>query len=241
MPPARSSGRDVCDVLMTGPGPARSWSATRWTEVAAGRVWTATVAGGSPRRGAVRDPLGAAGRPRRRRAGDRPAGLAAARPSWLSEAAARIGSTLDLTQTASEVVDVAVPGFADAAAIYGAERLLAADELTSPRAGHGAVVRRLAARLRGQPRRSPTSLLRPGEVLVFGEDTPHSRAMATGEPVLFDQLDGETAERIARRPGGREIIAGYTSFLAVPLIARGVGRGVRDVRAGASQPGVQPR
>ena len=46
-------------------------------------------------------------------------------PSWLSEAAARIGSTLDLTQTAAEVVDVAVPGFADAAAIYVPERLLA--------------------------------------------------------------------------------------------------------------------
>ena len=60
---------------------------------------------------------------------------------------ARIGGTLDLTQTAFEVVDVAVPGFADAAVIYVAERLLAADDLSSLRAGEGVAVRRLAARV----------------------------------------------------------------------------------------------
>jgi hypothetical protein len=108
------------------------------------------------------------------------------------------------------------------AVIYGAERLLAADELTSPRAGHGAVARRLAARMAGQGEAGTDSLLPPGEVLVFGEDTPHSRAMLTGVPVLFDHLDGESAERAGRHPGGREAAASYTSFLAVPLIARGV-------------------
>jgi serine phosphatase RsbU (regulator of sigma subunit) len=37
---------------------------------------------------------------------------------------------------------------------------------------------------------------------------------------LSDQLDSETAERVARRPGGQEVTASYTSFLTVPLIAR---------------------
>jgi Stage II sporulation protein E (SpoIIE)/GAF domain len=143
-------------------------------------------------------------------------------PSWLSEAAARIGSTLDLTQTASEVADAAVPGFAEAAIIYAAERLLAGGELTSRRTGPGAAVRRLAARLAGREAGATDSMMRPGEVLVLGPGTPGSRTMATGEPILFDRLDEETAERVARRPGGPQIAAGLTSYLAAPLIARGV-------------------
>jgi hypothetical protein len=214
------TGRDVCDVLMTGPG-QRQLVRHALAEVAAGRLWTATVAGGDLGEGrfAIRwEPL----------AGPVSGALVIAQrawpqpsPSWLSEAAARIGSTLDLTQTASEVVDAAVPGFADGAAIYGTERLLAADEFISPRSGHGVAVRRLAARLAGRPEAVTDRLLRPGEVIVYGPDAPHTRAMATGGPVLFDHLDGETIERIGRHPDGQELTSGYTSFLAMPLIARG--------------------
>ena len=214
------TGRDVCDVLMTGPG-QRQLVRHALAEVAAGRLWTATVAGGDLGDGrfAIRwEPL----------AGPDGGALVIAQrawpqpsPSWLSEAAARIGSTLDLTQTASEVVDAAVPGFADGAAIYGTERLLAADEFISPRSGHGVAVRRLAARLAGRPEAVTDRLLRPGEVIVYGPDAPHTRAMATGGPVLFDHLDGETIERIGRHPDGQEVTSGYTSFLAMPLIARG--------------------
>jgi len=45
--------------------------------------------------------------------------------------------------------------------------------------------------------------------------------MATGEPILFDHLESETAARLARTPGAQEIMAGYASWLAMPLIARG--------------------
>jgi serine phosphatase RsbU (regulator of sigma subunit) len=219
--PARAvTGQDLCDVLMTGPG-HRELVRVALTEAAAGRVWSATVAGGQLGEGrfAIRwEPLAGLGGGAvviAQRASPQTG------PGWLSEAAARIGTTLDLTRTAREVAEVAVPGFADAAAIFGSERLLAADEFTSPQAGQGAVVRRLAARLAGQTTAVTDGLLRPGEVLVFGADSPSSRAMATGEPVLYDQVDDETAERLARRPGGREAAAGYTSFMAVPLIARG--------------------
>jgi serine phosphatase RsbU (regulator of sigma subunit) len=219
--PARAvTGQDLCDVLMTGPG-HRELVRVALTEAAAGRVWSATVAGGQLGEGrfAIRwEPLAGLGGGAvviAQRASPQ------AGPGWLSEAAARIGTTLDLTRTAREVAEVAVPGFADAAAIFGSERLLAADEFTSPQAGQGAVVRRLAARLAGQTTAVTDGLLRPGEVFVFGAGSPAARAMATGEPVLYDQVDDETAERLARRPGGREAAAGYTSFLAVPLIARG--------------------
>jgi hypothetical protein len=219
---AAMSGRDVCDVLMSGPG-QRELVSLALTEVAAGRVWTATVAGGRLGEGrfAIRwEPLGGLGGGAVvivQRAWPQPA------PSWLSEAAARIGSSLDLAQTAAEVAEAAVPGFADLTIIYAAERLLAADELTpevaSPPAG--AAVRRLAARRAGQPADVADKLMRTGEVLVLGPGTPGSQAMAVGGPVLFDHLDGETAERLGRN--GTEKPAGeFTSYMAMPLIARSV-------------------
>jgi stage II sporulation SpoE-like protein/GAF domain-containing protein len=199
-------GQHMCDVLMTGPG-QRELVGHALAEVAAGRVWGTTVAGGALGEGrfAFRwEPM----------AGPGGAVLVVVQrawpqraPSWLSEATARIGSSLDLAETASEVADAAVPWFADAAAIYVIERLLAADEPASPRAGLGAAVRRLAARRSGQVEAVSDTLLPPGEVIVLGADSLRSRAMATGKPVLFS--------------GGPKIAAGCTSFLAMPLIARG--------------------
>ena len=199
-------GHDVCDVLMTGPG-QRGLVGHALAEVAAGRVWAATVAGGSLGEGrfAFRwEPM----------AGPGGAVLAVVQrawpqraPSWLSEATARIGSSLDLAETAAEVADAAVPWFGDAVAIYVIERLLAADELASPQAGPGAAVRRLAARLSGQVEAGTGTALPTGEVVVLGADSLRSQAMATGKPVLSS--------------GGPKVAAGCTSFLAMPLIARG--------------------
>jgi GAF domain-containing protein len=233
------TGRHVCDVLMTGPG-QRQLVGHALDEAAAGRVWTATVAGGQLGEGrfAIRcEPLAGLG-------GGALMIAQRASPqqgaSWLSEAAARIGTTLSLTQTACEVTQVAVPRFADAASIFGSERLLAADEFTSPRAGQGSVVRRLAIRVAGRSTAMTESLLRPGEVLVFGPDSPSAQAMASGEPVLYDQIDDETAERIARRPGGAEAAGGYTSFLAVPLIARGAVVGCATFARSPASPAFNP-
>jgi serine phosphatase RsbU (regulator of sigma subunit) len=239
--PARAvAGQHVCDVLMTGPG-HRQLVAHALAEAAAGRAWTATLAlafAGGHGPVAIRcEPLpgpGSAALVIAQHSSPQPA------LSWLSEAAARIGTTLDLDQTAREVADVAVPGFADAASIFVAERLLAAGEFASPRAGQGAVVRRLATRLAGQPAAVTERLLEPGEVLVHGGGSPSFRAMTTGEPVLFGQLDQESAERIARRPGGPAATAGYTSFAAVPLAARGAVVGCATFGRSAGRPAFGP-
>jgi Stage II sporulation protein E (SpoIIE)/GAF domain len=214
------TGQDVCDVLMTGPG-QRELVGRALAEVGHGRVWSATVAGGrlGDGRFAIRcEPLTGLGGGAvviAQRAWPQPA------PSWLSQAAARIGSSLDLSETAAEVAEAAVPGFADLTIIYAAERLLAADALISPPTGHGAAVRRLAARRADQPADVSDKLMRTGEVLVLGPGTPGSQAMETGGPVLFEQLDSETAQRLARYSAGKPA-ADYTSYMAMPLIARGV-------------------
>jgi serine phosphatase RsbU (regulator of sigma subunit) len=233
------AGRDVCDVLMTGPGQRElvDWALA---EVAAGRLHTATVAGGSLGEGrfALRwEPLTGPGDNVlmiAARAWPQPA------PSWLSEATARIGSTLDLAQTASEVADAAVPGFADAAVIYAAERLLAADDPISLQPGRGATVRRLAIRMTGQDTEFTSKALPPGEVLFLGPDTPRSQAMATREPVLSDVLDADTTERLARHPRGEEIAKRYVSFLAMPLIARDVVVGCTTFARTKSGPAFNP-
>ncbi|MEP7024264.1 MAG: PAS domain-containing protein, partial [Actinomycetota bacterium] len=154
-------GHDVCDVLLTGPG-QRQLVSHALAEVAAGRVWFSTVAGGSLGEGrfAIRcEPAAGPGSGAlviAQRAWPQPG------PAWLSEAAARIGRTLDLLETAAEVADVAVPGFADVTVLYGSERLLVGDELTSPGGDNGVVVRRLASRLDGYPVADISRLLPAG-------------------------------------------------------------------------------
>jgi serine phosphatase RsbU (regulator of sigma subunit) len=215
------AGQHICDVLMTGPG-QRDLVNRAMAEVAAGRVHTATVAGGSlgPGRFAVRwEPLDGASSGAlvlAQRAWPQPT------PSWLRDAAARLGSSLDLIETATEVVEAAVPGFADVAVIFVAERLAAVGELASSAVAQGAVVRRLAGRHARETAAAAKDLWRTGEVIVFGPDTPGCRAMAGGAPVLFGELDSETAERLTRYPGATEMAAGYTSHLSIPLIARDV-------------------
>lgn len=139
----------------------------------------------------------------------------------LREAAARIGTTLDLSRTAAEVVDAAVPGFADAATVFVAERLLAADEVAAPLDGQGMVVRRLAARVAGHAAAATHSVLAPGEVVVLGPESSSLRAMVTRQPTVTDHLDPDTAERLTRHRGDQQAVASFTSFLAMPLAARG--------------------
>jgi hypothetical protein len=233
------TGQDVRDVLMTGPG-QRELIGEALAAAASGRVWTATMAmafaGGSGPVAVRCEPLALPGSEVLVIAQHASAVVG---PGWLSQAADQIGTTLDLPRTAREVAGVAVPAFADAAAIFVAERLLA-DEPASYQAGPAAVVRRLAARLAGQTAAITDSLLRPGEVIIFGGDSPSFRAMQTSSPVLFDQLDAETAGRIASRPGGRELTSRFASFLAVPLVARGLVLGCATFGRAAGSPEFGP-
>lgn len=83
-------------------------------------------------------------------------------------------------------------------------------------------MRRLAACLAGHSEAVTGRVLPHGEVLVLDADAPRAQAMTTGKPVLSTELDRETAKQLASRDGGLRVAAGYTSFLAMPLVARGV-------------------
>jgi len=242
-PAADVLGQPVCDVLFTGPE-HRDLIGRALAEVAAGQVWTGRIAGEEPGAALLLrcEPL----------PGPAPGVLVIAQLSaahlsavslsaapLLAQAAARIGSTLDVTRTADEAVAVAVPAFADGAVIYLAERLLA-DEFGASLTGPTAVARRVAVRLAGRPDYGPGGPLPVGEVLAFGPGTPQGQIMAGATVLLFDQLDGETAERVGRHPAGLEIAASFTSYLAVPLLARGALLGCVTFGRAAGRPPFGP-
>src|SRR5579859_6383981 len=187
-------GHDVRDVLLTGPG-QRELTDHALAEVAAGRVWSGTMAGGrlSDGRFTVRwEPHFSAGtRGAPAHAGDSRDGRAGTLngqggavvllrrawpqppPSWLAAAAAvGVGGTLDLGRTAREITEVAVPAFADGAVVYIAEHLLTADEAAAMRAGQGMAARRLAGRLADGTPSDAESLLPAGEVIIFEPGSP---------------------------------------------------------------------
>lgn len=122
------------------------------------------------------------------------------RLALLSEASIRIGSTLDIHQTGAELMDVAVPRLADAAALLVQERLIAEDEFPDRATDGEAVVRRIAAGVTDPELDEWKTEFSLDELTVYPAWTPYAQCMATARPVLF---------------GPR------SSLLAVPLRARG--------------------
>ena len=146
----------------------------------------------------------------------------------LNEAASRIGSTLDLAQTASELMEVTVPELADFASVD----LLTAmegDAEVGEEALHGTVtLRRIAHRF--APGSSPRlkTVLEIGVADSYPEFTPPARALATGAGVLSNAEDAEF-DRWMRADSVRAARIreqGYHSMMAVPLRARGATLGV---------------
>ncbi|MFD8736132.1 SpoIIE family protein phosphatase [Streptomyces sp. NPDC059618] len=142
------------------------------------------------------------------------ADVAGGRLRLLYEASTRIGTTLDVTRTAEELTEVAVPRFADFATVELAESVLQGGEPT----GEGTDMRRIAAA--GIRDDAP---LRPAGTLVrYVPGNPVTIGMTTGRSVLVEDLawadgwraqDPEKAQRI--------IDFGIHSLISVPLKARG--------------------
>lgn len=120
----------------------------------------------------------------------------------------RLHSTLDLAGIARLVLDVTVPDFADAGSVF----VLEPGEL--PPAGAEIMARRLGTRLVYASQPVLRETFPAGEMIAFAAGSPYSRCVRGREPVIFTRPDIRTLERV--RPGGREILSRYASFLAVP-------------------------
>lgn len=154
--------------------------------------------------------------------------LSRQRLSLLSEAGS-LGSSLDVTRTAQDLTEVAVPKLADFAAVDIPDPVLCGEEPP----GLGEPLRRVA--LSGI--RSSSHLYEVGDLVQYAESTPQAISLAAEESVLESDLNtafGWIAQDPVRTERIRE--EGIHSLIAVPLRARGVVLGVvvlyRSKRAG---------
>jgi PAS domain S-box-containing protein len=146
------------------------------------------------------------------------------RLTLIAEAGTRIGTTLDLSQTARELADVAVPRLADMAAVDVLDSVLrgrtSADEAMAD--DGSAQFRALAVAAE-----SPTDAIHAadpvGELASYGPTRLITKSVRQGKPVLVRQVDARMMRRIARNDeaAGVLLASGAHSYLAAPLIARG--------------------
>jgi PAS domain S-box-containing protein len=149
------------------------------------------------------------------------------RLALLNEAAAAIGTTLDVVRTAEELVELLVPRYADFASVDLLEWVLGADEPHAALEGEIAL-RRVAHGSATEG--TPEAAVHLGETDVYPAYSPPARALQRGRAVISQAGEPDfmrwVAERNARAPAGRSHRRGVHSMIAMPLRARGTTLGV---------------
>ncbi|MEU7282118.1 SpoIIE family protein phosphatase [Streptomyces sp. NPDC045431] len=138
----------------------------------------------------------------------------------IADASARIGTTLDVEQTARELAEVAVGEFADLAAVDILDTALT--EVASSTATESMVFRPLIVHT-AYPTPAALAADPPGTPVRYGPDRLISRCVRSRRPVLVAHVDDRDLARIAPDEQAAAVLAraGVHSYLAVPLIARG--------------------
>ncbi|MFI9308727.1 SpoIIE family protein phosphatase [Streptomyces triculaminicus] len=137
----------------------------------------------------------------------------------LSEASTRIGTTLDVSRTAQELAEMAVPRLADYVTIDLPEAVLRGEEPTDPcKDLHRAVVHGV---------RDDCPFYPAGERVELKPVTPQLRCLTSGQTVLEPELRAAPGW-IAQNPvrAQRLLAHGVHSLIAVPLLARGIVLGI---------------
>ncbi|MGW6575954.1 SpoIIE family protein phosphatase [Streptomyces sp. NPDC054945] len=137
----------------------------------------------------------------------------------LAEAGTRIGTTLDLHQTAQEIVDVLVPQLADSADVQVLEAVLGPDEGPIPTASARGVLRRLAAHFPDPT--APTAKLAPDQTFQIPVGTTYEQVISEGRPMNLYLADIPALITSPRAEALRTYLATLGSARLVPLVARG--------------------
>ncbi|WP_326584597.1 SpoIIE family protein phosphatase [Streptomyces sp. NBC_00481] len=146
----------------------------------------------------------------------------------IAEASKHIGSTLDLTRTAQELADVAVPEFADFISIDLLTSLDGAQGQPSgaQAAGDDLALRRIAHQsvLPGVPE----AVVVPGDVDKYPEGSPPAESLRLGRALRHQVSDPALAEWISKDRLRNSRVRGFGvhSVMTVPLAARGSVLGV---------------
>ncbi|MFD4246900.1 SpoIIE family protein phosphatase [Streptomyces sp. NPDC058525] len=137
----------------------------------------------------------------------------------LAEAGTRIGTTLDLRQTAQEIVDVLVPQLADSADVQLLESVLGPDEGPAAAASTRGLMRRLAAAFPDPD--APTAKLQAGQTFQIPTDSVYERIITEGRPMDLYTPDIPALITDPRAGALRAYLATLGSARMVPLVARG--------------------
>ncbi|MEU6091446.1 SpoIIE family protein phosphatase [Streptomyces sp. NPDC047085] len=145
--------------------------------------------------------------------------------SLVNEAGTSIGTTLDVTRTAQELADFAVPRFADFVMVDLLEPVLGTggDGAWSGDAGPAAArprMRRTA--MRSVREGCPEAVAQIGDLVDFVPPPHDGNLLVHGDPVLIPVLDPSDVIWVAARPARAERIRDYGlhSLIAVPMRAR---------------------
>jgi PAS domain S-box-containing protein len=142
------------------------------------------------------------------------------RLALIADGSARIGTTLDVEQTARELAEVTVPEFADMVDVDVLDSVI--DEHRPAATDGPALFRALAAKAT-----YPTDALQaadpPGQIAAYDADRLATRCVRTGRPILIRHAEGKDLTRITRDEDAATLLAraGVHSYMAVPLTARG--------------------
>jgi PAS domain S-box-containing protein len=148
--------------------------------------------------------------------------LAQQRLALLNEASTQIGCTLDMTRTAEELAEVAIPGLADFVTVDLLDSVFRGEEPTSSPFTFDLPLRRMACGsvLDG----CPEAQVRPGQVSQFSEHSPAARRMTSGLLVNKPDLQRNLDRWAVSDPEGAGLTArhGFHSLMVVPMRARGM-------------------
>ncbi|MFB7248448.1 PAS sensor protein [Streptomyces populi] len=152
------------------------------------------------------------------------------RLALVASASTRVGTTLEVEQTARELAEIATPELADVVAVDVLDSVLACRQRRRPDNGPE-FFRALALKAS-----HPTVALRaadpPGDLTTYDGDRLVTLCVHTGRPVLVRHVGERDLPRIARDAEGTSLLAraGVHSYLAVPLIAHGEVLGALDLK-----------
>ncbi|MCP3822226.1 SpoIIE family protein phosphatase [Streptomyces sp. A3M-1-3] len=158
------------------------------------------------------------------------------RLALVADASMRIGTTLDLDQTARELAEMSVRELADVAAVDVLDSVLNGRPPTDTH--QGPAVFRALALAAAHPTEAVRAADPPGEVARYEADRMVTQCVNTGHPVRVPHLGRDDLASIARSPEAATLLAaaGVHSYLAVPLIARGEVLGALDLKRTRNNP-----
>lgn len=139
----------------------------------------------------------------------------------LNDASNRIGTSLNVTRVAQQLVEVTVPRFADHASVDLFIGIEAGKEPPSDTAGQPVTLRRAAVRSILED--APEAGVAPGETATYPAGSPAAECLAAGQPVILELRDEAVASWKAHDPDRLERLraVGVHSVLLAPMRARG--------------------